>query len=78
MATVQEDLYAGAPESKGLLGVKEMKVEAITVGKHHNMRSPPDMRHCTVIIFHFTHLSWVDIRWKYFIQEMAILCDYDQ
>lgn len=27
-----------------------MKIETITVGKHHNMRCPPYMGHKTVII----------------------------
>jgi len=32
-------------EPTGLSGVEEVKIEAVTVGEHHNMRGPPDMWH---------------------------------
>jgi len=47
---------ARRPKSEDLSGVKEVKVEAITVGKHHNMCCPPDMGHLSVIVFHFVSL----------------------
>ncbi|POT58162.1 hypothetical protein C3432_09610 [Citrobacter amalonaticus] len=74
----QEDLYAGVPIVGRLTGIKEMKVEAVTVGKHHNMCCPPYVRHSTAIIFHFGYLSWISRRWGYFIQEMALFCEEDQ
>ncbi|KXA05971.1 hypothetical protein HMPREF3126_05945 [Salmonella sp. HMSC13B08] len=39
-----------------------MKVEAVTVSKHHNMSCPPYMGHCTAIIFHFGYLYWISGR----------------
>ena len=59
---MQEDLYAEAPVVGRLAGIKEMKIEAVTVGKHHNMRCPPYMGHCTAIIFHFAYLYWMSGR----------------
>ncbi len=41
------------PLVKRLAGIKEMKVEAITMGKLHDMSCPPYMRHYTAIVFHF-------------------------
>ena len=58
----QEDLYAGVPLVERLTGIKEMKVEAVTVSKHHNMSCPPYMVHCTAIIFHFGYLYWISGR----------------
>lgn len=41
------------PLVRRLAGIKEMKVETITMGKLHNMSCPPYMRHGAIIIFHF-------------------------
>ncbi len=74
----QDDLYTGVPLVGRLTGIKEMKVETIAVGKHHNMRCSPYMWHCTAIIFHFGYLYWISGRCGYFIQEMAMNCEEDQ
>lgn len=58
----QDDLYTGVPLVGRLTGIKEMKVKAITVGKHHNMCCPPDMGHCTAIVFHFDYLFFISRR----------------
>jgi len=42
---VQDDLCTGTPAEGSLPGVEEMKIKAVAVGEHHNMRCPPDMRH---------------------------------
>lgn len=41
------------PLVRRLEGIKEMKVETITMGKLHNMSCSPYMRHGAIIIFHF-------------------------
>lgn len=53
----QEDLYAGVPLVERLTGIKEMKVEAVTVSKHHNMSCPPYMGHSAAVIFYLIYLS---------------------
>ena len=54
---MQGSLYAEAPVFGRLPGIKEMKIEAVTVGKHHNMCCAPYMWHHSVIVFHDIHLS---------------------
>lgn len=56
----QEDLYAGVPLVERLTGIKEMKIEGVTMGKHHQMCYPPYMRHNSVIVFH-TNLPLLNI-----------------
>jgi hypothetical protein len=36
-----------------------VEVEAITVGKHHDMRRSPNMGHDSAIVFHNIYLSWM-------------------
>lgn len=55
-----------------------MKVEAVTVGKHHNMRCPSYMRHGTTVIFHPGYLLWISRGSKYFIHEVATNREEDQ
>ena len=74
----QEDLYAGVPIVERLTGIKEVKVKTVAVGKHHNMCCPPYVRHCTAIIFHFVHLSWISRKCGYFIREIKINREEDQ
>jgi hypothetical protein len=57
---MQEDLYAEAPVVGRLTGIKEMKIEAVTVGKHHNMRCPPYMWHHPIIVFHDYTFQMID------------------
>jgi hypothetical protein len=57
---MQEDLYAEAPVVGRLAGIKEMKIEAVTVGKHHNMRCPPYMWHHPIIVFHDYTFQMID------------------
>jgi hypothetical protein len=42
---VQNNLCTNTPADGDLPGVEEMKIKAVAVGEHHNMRCPPDMRH---------------------------------
>jgi hypothetical protein len=42
--------------SQRLSGIKEVKIEAITVGKHHDMCCSPDVGHDSTIVFHKIYL----------------------
>ena len=57
------------PKPERLSGVKEMKVEAVTVGKHHNMGGASYMGHQPAVVFHNKILllfeSAVILSWKY-------------
>ncbi|CCJ73614.1 hypothetical protein BN137_2993 [Cronobacter condimenti 1330] len=37
-----------------------MEVKAVAVGKHHNMRGAPNVRHQPIVIFHYGFLSFIE------------------
>ncbi|KFC03281.1 hypothetical protein GTGU_03406 [Trabulsiella guamensis ATCC 49490] len=61
LTRIQDDLYAEAPVVVGRLpGIKEVKIKAVAVGKHHNMGCPPYVWHHSVIVFHDMYLSLIN------------------
>ncbi len=66
MFKIRETCTLGCPLVRRLAGIKEVKVEDITMGQFHNMSDSPDVRHFSVIVLHFVYPFYISRKQYYF------------